>query len=84
MSAPLSGSQLPVYTWDDISKHKSAESLWVVIEGKVYDITSFQEEVRLFSPVNLNFLTWSWVLKACCNTNIISLNTSTDLLLILA
>ena len=48
MSTPLSGSQLPVYTWDDISKHKSAESLWVVIEGKVYDITSFQEEVKFF------------------------------------
>ena len=47
MSGGEASSTLPVYTWDDISKHNTAESLWVVIEGKVYDVTQFQEEVGL-------------------------------------
>ena len=40
-----SGGGLRVYTWDEISQHNTAESLWVVIEGQVYDVTQFQEEV---------------------------------------
>jgi cytochrome b involved in lipid metabolism len=29
------------YTWSDISKHNSAESCWLVINGSVYDTTEF-------------------------------------------
>lgn len=52
MSSSGETPSLPVYTWDDIEKHKSAESLWVVIDGKVYDVTAFKEEVCL-KQVNL-------------------------------
>ncbi len=37
---------LPKYSWDEIAKHKTAESLWLVVHNKVYDITEFMEEVR--------------------------------------
>ena len=47
MSSSGETPSLPVYTWDDIEKHKSAESLWVVIDGKVYDVTAFKEEVYM-------------------------------------
>ena len=40
-------SSLRVFTWDEIDQHNTAESLWVVIEGQVYDVTQFQEEVCL-------------------------------------
>jgi cytochrome b involved in lipid metabolism len=29
---------------EEIAKHKTVDSLWIVIEDKVYDITSFLEE----------------------------------------
>ena len=45
MSSGEEAPSLPVYTWDDISRHNTEESLWVVIEGQVYDVTQFQEEV---------------------------------------
>ena len=36
---------LPKYSWEEVAKHKTAESLWLVIHDKVYDITEFMEEV---------------------------------------
>ena len=45
MSSSGEASSLPVYTWDDIGKHNTAESLWIVMDFKVYDVTTFQEEV---------------------------------------
>lgn len=33
-----------VYDWDEISKHSRPEDLYLVIEGKVYDVTKFQHE----------------------------------------
>ena len=36
---------LPKYTWEEIAEHRSAESLWVVVHDKVYDITKFMDEV---------------------------------------
>lgn len=38
---------LPTYAWDEIAQHNTPESLWVVMEGQVYDITQFQEEVYI-------------------------------------
>jgi len=35
---------LPKYTWEEIAKHRSAKSLWVVVHDKIYDVTKFMEE----------------------------------------
>jgi L-lactate dehydrogenase (cytochrome) len=32
---------MPVYSWDEISKHNCRESCWLVVKGKVYDVTEF-------------------------------------------
>jgi predicted heme/steroid binding protein len=37
-------TRLPRYGWDDIRRHCTAESLWVVIDGDVYDVTGFIRE----------------------------------------
>jgi len=34
------------YTMDEVKKHNKAEDLWVVIEGKVYDLTKYLKDVR--------------------------------------
>mmetsp|Transcript_26047 Transcript_26047/g.42572 ORF Transcript_26047/g.42572 Transcript_26047/m.42572 type:complete len:147 (+) Transcript_26047:30-470(+) len=31
-----------IFTWEDVKKHQSEESPWVVIYGGVYDMTEFQ------------------------------------------
>jgi len=31
----------PVYTWEEIASHNTAESCWIVVNGKVYDVTSY-------------------------------------------
>ena len=36
--------RLPSYGWDDISRHSTADSLWIVIDGEVYDVTPFLRE----------------------------------------
>ncbi|CAN2389428.1 heme binding [Pristimantis euphronides] len=40
------GEECPVtyYTLEDVSKRNSAKELWLVIHGRVYDITRFLEE----------------------------------------
>jgi len=39
-----SESQLPQYTWEEISRHNSASSLWIVFDGKIYDVTAWKDE----------------------------------------
>ena len=40
-------SEQPVrkYTWEEIQKHNTNTSLWIVVHNKVYDVTRFMEEV---------------------------------------
>ncbi|KAG1504705.1 hypothetical protein G6F53_010342 [Rhizopus delemar] len=33
-----------LYSFEEVSKHNSREDLWMIIDGKVYDITKFQDE----------------------------------------
>jgi nitrate reductase (NAD(P)H) len=33
--------QLPTYTMDEVAKHDTADDLWVVLHGKVYDLSGF-------------------------------------------
>lgn len=37
-----------LYTYEEIAKHNSRTDLYMVIDGKVYDITTFQDEVNIF------------------------------------
>jgi cytochrome b involved in lipid metabolism len=36
--------ELPVLDWQEIRRHNSAQSLWVVIDGEVYDLTVFADK----------------------------------------
>ena len=37
---------LPYYTWEEVAQHTTrANGVWVVIEGNVYDVTKFLDEV---------------------------------------
>jgi len=31
----------PTFTWDQVLKHSKEDDLWLVIGGKVYDVTPF-------------------------------------------
>jgi len=33
-----------VYTWEEVKKHNKLNDLWVVLNGKIYDITPFVDE----------------------------------------
>jgi predicted heme/steroid binding protein len=37
-------ARLPDYTWDEIRRHVGAESVWIVIDGDVYDVTGWLAE----------------------------------------
>lgn len=37
----MSDSALPVYTWDEIRKHNTDKDCWVVLYGRVLDVTEF-------------------------------------------
>ncbi|KAI1728045.1 cytochrome b5-like heme/Steroid binding domain-containing protein [Ditylenchus destructor] len=32
------------FTMEEVSKHNSSDSVWIIIEGKVYDVTKFIDE----------------------------------------
>ena len=35
------------FTWDEVAQHNSVSAgVWVVIDGLVYDVTQFVDEVR--------------------------------------
>lgn len=34
---------MPEFTQEEVSKHNSPESLWIIIDNKVYDLTEFQK-----------------------------------------
>lgn len=41
-----------IFSFEDIAKHNTRDDLWMVINGKVYDITAFVDEVIIvISPV---------------------------------
>jgi cytochrome b involved in lipid metabolism len=37
-------SDLPLYTLDEVSKHKDRSNCWIIIEGHVYDVGRFLDE----------------------------------------
>ena len=42
-------SDVKEYTLDSLKEHNSRDSLWMLLDGKVYDVTSFMDEVGFFS-----------------------------------
>jgi len=40
----LKSLEMKPFAWEEIVKHNSAASLWVVIQDKVYDVTTFAPE----------------------------------------
>ncbi|HWO12716.1 MAG TPA: cytochrome b5-like heme/steroid binding domain-containing protein [Polyangiaceae bacterium] len=36
--------RLPSYSWDEIRRHATPDSVWIVIDGDVYDVTNFLRE----------------------------------------
>ena len=32
------------YTWEEVAKHNTTESLWIVVDNKVHDLTQFLED----------------------------------------
>ena len=42
----------PTFTWDEIKKHNKEDDCWVVVSGKVYDVTDFVDEhPGSFAPI---------------------------------
>ncbi|XP_050203920.1 cytochrome b5-like [Mercurialis annua] len=37
-------SERKLYSFDDLLKHKDRDDCWLLIHGKIYDVTSFMEE----------------------------------------
>jgi len=40
-SAHLSAAETRTYTWQEVAKHNTLDSVWVSYKGKVYDVTGF-------------------------------------------
>ncbi|KAL1561626.1 cytochrome B5-like [Salvia divinorum] len=38
------GVESKVFTYSDVSAHKTSDDCWVIIHGKVYNVTSYLEE----------------------------------------
>lgn len=45
--ADVSSASSKVYTLEDLQQHKSRDDIWLLINGKVYDVTKFLDEVSL-------------------------------------
>lgn len=43
-SAPALSSMVKSYTMEEVQKHSSEESAWIVVDGKVYDATSYLDD----------------------------------------
>lgn len=41
------------YTRKEVSEHKTAESLWIIISNSVYDVTKYIDEVSVGPCINI-------------------------------
>lgn len=42
-------AEVKKYSRADVKKHNKKTDLWIIIRDKVYDVTKFLTEVRIFS-----------------------------------
>ena len=42
INTPEGDAALKTYTWEEVRQHNTEDSLWVVMYGRVYDVTEFQ------------------------------------------
>jgi cytochrome b involved in lipid metabolism len=42
--APADKGDLKSYSFDDLKAHTTYDSCWLLLEGKVYDVTKFLDE----------------------------------------
>lgn len=40
----MSETELKVYTFEEVAKHTTSDDLWIVYNGKVYDVTKYIDE----------------------------------------
>lgn len=39
---------MPLYSYRDLEKHNTRDSLWILIHGKIYDITNFDDVLYFY------------------------------------
>jgi len=47
-AAVMSGSTKK-FSWEEIKKHNGRKDCWIVLRGKVYNVTSFLDEVHTYT-----------------------------------
>ena len=46
-----------LYTWEEVAQHNSVSTgVWVVVEGRIYDVTQFVDEVSSLYLPHIRFL----------------------------
>ena len=49
-------TETKIFRLEEVKKHNSVKSSWVVIHNKVYDITKFLEDVSFIFTYMLNYV----------------------------
>lgn len=51
-------SDVKLFSYEEVAKHNTRNDLWMIVSGKVYDITAFVDEVSLFFFLPCACLVW--------------------------
>lgn len=47
---------LKKFTKEEVKQHNSEQSCWVIFDDKVYDVTAFLDDVRIFKQQSIPIL----------------------------
>ena len=53
--------ELRMFSWEEVKRHNTAESAWVVVHDKVYDVTQYLDEVRVISVPRRDHLAYAYL-----------------------